>query len=355
VLPIPESEDFTHASQSGHQGNLMKKNCFAVLCTVVMFALGAPAQAGASSSELLPVQGYLTDDSEQPLSGVYKLNFAMFTSSTGGSSLYESEETVSVERGRFSAYLGESAQLPLEALNTAKELWLEVIITRSCTDLNCSDSHTINKVLSPRIQLGTALWANTANYCKQADDAKSIGGVAVGNLQAKLTDRTCPSGQGIVGFSGGSPVCGTIGATATATPTTVATTTAIADTTCPTGQGVVGFNNGSPVCGALTNSSAQSTPQAAAIDYAALDARYVRAPGGLEQVRIDGNTEKGQAGQVTSNQAHQFCALTRIDAYTRDAAAGAFGCRIDPVDSKLPSKWTLSFSRGIGICVAYCW
>jgi hypothetical protein len=172
----------------------------------VLFAFGTRAQASASSASVLPVQGYLTDDNDVPLNGVYQLSFALFGAGSGGASIFTSTDPVLVSKGRFTVYLGDKSQLKLDEIHAALELWLEVTIQQSCgTDINCGAPTPLNKTLSPRLQLGSTAFAASATYCGTAD---KIGGIAAADLQSKMPDVMCGANEAIVGIQGGAPVCG---------------------------------------------------------------------------------------------------------------------------------------------------
>jgi len=65
-----------------------------------------PAGVTANLSDMIPIQGRLTNASGSPLNGTYTMNFRVYTSTTGGSSLCENlTKSISVTNGLFNSTL----------------------------------------------------------------------------------------------------------------------------------------------------------------------------------------------------------------------------------------------------------
>jgi hypothetical protein len=72
----------------------------------------SPSGVAASLSDSIPIQGRLTDASGSPLNGTYTMNFRVYTSTTGGSSLCENLfKPVSVANGLFNSSVDFCAEL----------------------------------------------------------------------------------------------------------------------------------------------------------------------------------------------------------------------------------------------------
>jgi hypothetical protein len=174
-----------------------------------LLLLGAASTVGASAPPLVPIQGYLTDDADKPLDGVYKLSLSLFDADTAGGSLFATTEPVTVTKGRFTVYLGDKQQLQLEKIHAANAVWLEVTIVQACgSDVSCASPTPVDKTLAPRLQLATTAFAASAAYCTTANNAQAIGGMSVAELQPKIADTMCSANQSVVGIEGGTPICG---------------------------------------------------------------------------------------------------------------------------------------------------
>jgi hypothetical protein len=94
------------------------------LLTLIAGALGLSFTASAGSPPYVPVQGVLTDSSGSPLDGSVDVRFAIHDSASGGSELWSETQTVLVENGLFTVYLGQSTPLDLSIFRTYDDLWL---------------------------------------------------------------------------------------------------------------------------------------------------------------------------------------------------------------------------------------
>lgn len=186
-----------------------------------VFSLGVPSISSAAAPPLLPIQGFLTDDADKPLDGVYKLSLSLSDADTAGNSIFAATEPVTVTKGRFTVYLGDKQQLQLEKIHSANAVWLEVTIVQACgSDVSCASPTPVDKTLSPRLQLATTSYAASAAYCSNADNAQAIGGMSIAELQPRIADIMCSSNQSVVGIEDGTPICGSAGgASSTGTPT----------------------------------------------------------------------------------------------------------------------------------------
>jgi len=235
----------------------MKPLYRAALATHVLFlALVLPgwvshALASTPSSSLLPVQGYLTDDQNVELTGVFQLNFSLFTQRDGGTALYDSTEAVSISHGRFANYLGDQTPLDLERIHAAPELWLEITIKQACgSDPSCRSGTPINKTLNPRIQLGASAYAVSATYCSNVSGTNNS---AQSQTSATLADKSCDPNQFVVGVKDGELLC-------EAAPAATTTSSALPTVaSCPQGQVLTGIQQGQGQCTPLPNASNTSS------------------------------------------------------------------------------------------------
>ncbi len=197
------------------------------LCTLVLGALVLPLSAAAAPPPILPVQGYLTDESDVPLDGVYKLGFSLFDASEEGNALFATEQPVTVEAGSFTVYLGDQTDLDLRDLHDNDIVWLEIIVVQECgDDITCNTGTLVNRTLSPRLQVGTTAFAASATYCGDADTvggqassafAEASRGVPSGSVMffdlpacpTGWTELTAARGRALVGL----PQSGTLGHT----------------------------------------------------------------------------------------------------------------------------------------------
>lgn len=197
----------------------MKRRTVTGILLLQLALLASPSIGRAAAPPLVPVQGYLTDDADLPLTGVYKVSFTLFDAEAAGTTLFTTTEPVTVTKGRFTVYLGDKQQLQLDKLHTANAVWLEVTIVQSCaSDVNCTSPTAVNKTLAPRLQFATAAFAASAAYCSTADNAQALGGMTVAQIQPKIADVMCSANQAVVGLQAGTPVCGA--AAPAATPAT---------------------------------------------------------------------------------------------------------------------------------------
>ncbi|MBN1770595.1 MAG: hypothetical protein JXB32_04980 [Deltaproteobacteria bacterium] len=126
-----------------------------VAAACLLVALPAAADAPA----YLPVQGVLADDEGAPVDGEVSIRFALYTAELGGTELWFETQTVLVEDGLFTAYLGDETALGLELFRDHGVVWLGVKVD---TDPEMN-----------RFQVATTGFAAFAQY---AGDAASLGG-----------------------------------------------------------------------------------------------------------------------------------------------------------------------------------
>ena len=126
-----------------------------------LFALLAPLAADAAPPPLVPVTGYLTDSTGAPVNDQVTLHLKMYATANGTVSEWEEAQTVDVDNGQFTAYLGQSTPLDLVVFNDNPALFLGMAIDNGAE-------------MTPRFVVATAPYAAYAQYC---DDAATVGGI----------------------------------------------------------------------------------------------------------------------------------------------------------------------------------
>ena len=126
-----------------------------------LFALLAPLAADAAPPPLVPVTGYLTDSTGAPVNDQVTLHLKMYATANGTVSEWEEAQTVDVDNGQFTAYLGQSTPLDLVVFNDNPALFLGMAIDNGAE-------------MTPRFVVATAPYAGYAQYC---DDAATVGGI----------------------------------------------------------------------------------------------------------------------------------------------------------------------------------
>ena len=146
-------------------------------------SLGAPARTGVSTSTIA-YQGRLADSSGSPLNGTYAMVFRFYSSSTGGSALWEEDWTgansVQVSNGLFNVMLGSLNAIPQSLISGNDGLWLGVTVG--------TDSE-----MTPRVQIGSVPYAFRAN---QADRAFGLSAPGGGPADALTVDSSGNIGIG---------------------------------------------------------------------------------------------------------------------------------------------------------------
>ena len=136
----------------------------------------------------LPIQGYLTgyltDASGQPVNGQVDVTVSLWPGPTGGTALYQETQTVQVDQGSFSLYLGQNASPPLD-----------LSIFRDRATIFVGVSVDGGPEVQPRYQLATTPYAGFAQFAGTVDWSgvtnvpSNLGqGGALGGL-------SCASGQ----------------------------------------------------------------------------------------------------------------------------------------------------------------
>jgi len=137
----------------------------------LLLMLSPPAFSAAPDE--VPLQGVLTDQNGAPLDGNLDVLFSIYAVQTGGSALWSETQTVAVQNGLFTVYLGRVDTLDLATFRDNGELWLGIQVG---ADPEMS-----------RIQLGSTPFAAYAEYAGGLP-----AGVPAGMIAA--FDTSCPAG-----------------------------------------------------------------------------------------------------------------------------------------------------------------
>jgi microcystin-dependent protein len=117
------------------------------------------APAAADAPAFLPVQGVLANTDGTPVDGDTAIRFALYTADVGGTELWNETQTVSVDQGFFTVYLGDTSVLDLATFRDNESLWLGVRVG--------SDPEMT------RFQVATTGFAGFAQFC---GDSATLGG-----------------------------------------------------------------------------------------------------------------------------------------------------------------------------------
>ncbi|NOY94276.1 MAG: hypothetical protein GXP55_24120 [Deltaproteobacteria bacterium] len=150
------------------------------LGALVALALLAPrAHAAAEAPAQIPIQGFLADDAGVPVDASPSFLFALYNAETGGAPIYTETQSVLVEGGFFTAYLGDGSALDLAIFRDNSPLYLGVSIDGGSE-------------MSPRTQFATVPYAAYAEYAGSvltggaAAGTYRVSGVAPTNSPATL-------------------------------------------------------------------------------------------------------------------------------------------------------------------------
>ncbi len=238
----------------------MKRRTAIHLVSLTSLALGlcfvdATAEAQGSAPAQVPMQGYLTDMDDAPIDGSVTLTIGLYDSDVAPTALYSESQSVLVDRGSFTVYVGEGDTgggdpLDLVMFNDYSNLWVGIAIDGG-TEM-------------PRFQLATTPFAGFAQYANVATNATSLGGNPAADY-ALTTDTqrpisgSCPAGQAIRSIaSDGTVTCESSGTYAAGTGLTLSSGTFSVDTaaiqrrvasSCSGGQAIAAIGaDGSVTC-----------------------------------------------------------------------------------------------------------
>lgn len=127
----------------------MKKTIARIFVFILVLAI--PSVLYPSSPSYMPLQGYLQTSDGSAVDGLISINFAIYATETGGEPVWSEMQSVLVDQGFFTVYLGEVEALDLSIFRDHGDLWLGVQVG---TDAEMD-----------RIYLGSAPFSAYAQYC----------------------------------------------------------------------------------------------------------------------------------------------------------------------------------------------
>ena len=161
----------------------MKTRVGAALIALLL-ATGASTLAHAQTAPaFLPIQGFLTTAADVPVDGATNLTIALYTSETGGAATYTETQSVDVQDGYFTLYLGDVTPLPLTTFRDRGTLYVGIRVGAEAE-------------MAPRAQLGSVPYAAFAEHAGAVafDD---VTGVPADLLDGDQTGTTYTAGAGI--------------------------------------------------------------------------------------------------------------------------------------------------------------
>ncbi len=108
----------------GAGANTLRSACL----LAVLFSAGI---ARAAAPPFVPVQGVLTDSAGNPLNGAVSIRFSIYDSNMGGTALWTELQSIQLDRGLFTAYLGQVQPLDLGLFRDRRDLWLAIQVEGS--------------------------------------------------------------------------------------------------------------------------------------------------------------------------------------------------------------------------------
>jgi hypothetical protein len=160
-----------------------------IVAAVLLFV---PMVTLAQAPPLLGYQGRLLKLDGTPEAGTAQMRFSVFSAETGGSSLWEESQAVSITQGFYSTYLGRITSFPAGVFDTTA-LWLEVAVQ--------APGDTQFRTMTPRQRVGSvayALSAKSVNGGPVNATSVSVNGTQVIDSTGKLTSSA--------GYSAGSGI-----------------------------------------------------------------------------------------------------------------------------------------------------
>jgi hypothetical protein len=173
----------------------MIKHRVLTLGFVGIAALLAPSLARAQAPAAVPLQGVLTDANGNVLDGDFTVTLTLYDAPVGGAAFHTEVQSVPVDQGVFTVYVGESTVLDLADF-VGKQPYLGIKVGA-------------DPEMSPRLRLGSVPYAAYAEYAGNIPEFPS-GAVMHFDLSS------CPAGWSLYGAASGralvgTPVGGTLG------------------------------------------------------------------------------------------------------------------------------------------------
>lgn len=140
---------------------------------VVVFLMFTSSAARSAAPSFIPLQGMLTDAQGNAINGDTTMHFAIYDTDTAATPLWSETQSVYVDNGFFTVYLGQDQSLDLRFFRDNSNLWLGISV-ESDPDMD-------------RVYLGSTPFSAYAEYCgyaENAGDAQTLGGFAASDFRA---------------------------------------------------------------------------------------------------------------------------------------------------------------------------
>lgn len=234
-----ETIGFGRRDRRGERERNMRMKLATFATVLGLLGLSSTAFAQGMAPAVMPMQGFLTDSAGTAIDGDVDLTITIYDGQTSTTELYGETQTVMVDEGSFTAYVGEGtptgAAFDLAIFRDNSDTWVGIAIDGG-TEL-------------PRFQLGSVPYAGFAQYSNTAGNAVRLGGMPATNYattadaQARVTG-TCSGGDAIVGINpDGTVNCASVGSSISHT--------------CPAGQAITAIaSDGTVTCAAFGDISA---------------------------------------------------------------------------------------------------
>ncbi len=152
---------------------------------LMLACLFVPTLAMAQAPAWMPVQAYLADAEGSPLTGEHDIILTLYGTDVGGQALFAETQTVLLEDGLATLFLGSNQPLDLSLFANNSELFLGIAVDE-------------DPEMTPRFPLGTVPFAA---FAEQAGNALSLDGRAATEFRLAADDAdslaamSCVDGQ----------------------------------------------------------------------------------------------------------------------------------------------------------------
>ena len=147
----------------------MKKS---VILLAMLLVLTVSWAARAEAPPFMPIQGVLTDNAGDPVDGETDMVFTLYDAAGEGTALWTETQTIMVEDGFFTAYLGDIEDLDLVLFLDNDELWLGIAV---------EDDDEM-----PLVYIGSVAYAGYAEYCGNIPDHDHAFDDLTGSMPAEM-------------------------------------------------------------------------------------------------------------------------------------------------------------------------
>ena len=189
-----------------------------LLLLLMLSILGIQPSARSAPPELMTYQGFLVDANGNPLAtnnpANYPIIFRVYSVSSGGTPLWAEQQIVTVDRGHFSAMLGEGTPVSGEARPSLSTLFSGPNSAERYMSLSVTIGSTTSEML-PRLRLLPAPYAFQASSASSLVQPNGAPAIQYANNRLEVTGELFASGNLNLGGTLGLPTLNVSG-TATA-------------------------------------------------------------------------------------------------------------------------------------------